>query len=321
MGRGEAALACAGPTDTLKMNADDLWTRFPLFEFAPKTEYRSCSWQRGGGSMKLRHAVWVALAGVLFAVPSAVATPEGSSTEPALQQAAAMPSGDLPEAVPLPTTRQDAAAAAAVSNPSLTNTQSTPDSRPETVSGAEAGPVLMPAAFHVPLPSINPFKPEVTLKAIIDLSKQRMTVMNGDEVLHVWPISSGRRGYITPNGTYYPQWRARMWRSKQYGGAPMPYSVFFHRGYAVHGTYATGLLGRPASHGCIRLSNKNAATFYKLVDEHGMQSTQIVVQGKTSVGSTRVAKRSRSAPRRRTVRRRQAPRGYANYGTPPWWTW
>ena len=269
--------------------------------------------------MKLRHA-WIALTGMLLVVPPAIATPSGSSTEPALQTAA-KPDAEAPGAVPRSTAMNDAAAIPAAVKPGKIGGEATDKSRPDSDAGDESRPVLMPAAIHMPLPRINPFKPEVTLKAVIDLSKQRMTVMSGDDVLHEWPISSGRRGYYTPNGTYYPQWRARMWRSRQYDGAPMPYAVFFHRGYAVHGTYATGLLGRPASHGCIRLSTKNAAAFYKLVDEHGMQSTQIVVRGTTSVGSSRVADRSRSAPRRQTVRRRQAPSGYANYGTPPWWTW
>jgi hypothetical protein len=34
--------------------------------------------------------------------------------------------------------------------------------------------------------------------------------------------------------------------------APMPHSIFFRGGYAIHGSYATGSLGRPASPGCIR---------------------------------------------------------------------
>jgi lipoprotein-anchoring transpeptidase ErfK/SrfK len=162
----------------------------------------------------------------------------------------------------------------------------------------------------------EPPKPVITLKVDINLSSQRMTVKSGDEVLHSWPISSGRSGYFTPNGTYQPQWRAKMWRSKQYYGSPMPHSVFFHRGYAVHGTYATGMLGRPASHGCVRLAPKHAATFYNLVGKHGMESTKIVVSGKTP--SSRVATSRKSEPSRQAYRRR-APSGYANYGGAPFW--
>jgi hypothetical protein len=61
----------------------------------------------------------------------------------------------------------------------------------------------------------------------------------------------------------------------------MPHSVFFNGGVAVHGTYSTGLLGRPASHGCVRLAPGNAARFYKLVGQHGLARTRIIVHGKT----------------------------------------
>jgi lipoprotein-anchoring transpeptidase ErfK/SrfK len=57
--------------------------------------------------------------------------------------------------------------------------------------------------------------------------------------------------------------------SKKYNGSPMPYSIFFRGGYAVHGTNAVSQLGRPASHGCVRLRTKNAARLYSLVKRHG----------------------------------------------------
>jgi hypothetical protein len=49
----------------------------------------------------------------------------------------------------------------------------------------------------------------------------------------------------------------------------MPHSIFFHGQYAIHGTLETDLLGRPASHGCIRLSPSAAATLYQLVSREG----------------------------------------------------
>jgi lipoprotein-anchoring transpeptidase ErfK/SrfK len=70
---------------------------------------------------------------------------------------------------------------------------------------------------------------------------------------------------------------ATMWRSKKYNNAPMPYSVFFSGGYAVHGTSHVKALGRPASHGCVRLQTKNAARFYSLVQQAGRKNTRIVI--------------------------------------------
>jgi hypothetical protein len=91
-------------------------------------------------------------------------------------------------------------------------------------------------------------------------------------------VSTARRGYRTPNGSYRPQRLARKWFSRKYDWSPMPYSIFFDGGYAIHGSYEISHLGRPASHGCIRLHPNNAAVLFALVKEH-MGDTQIVVTG------------------------------------------
>ena len=50
-------------------------------------------------------------------------------------------------------------------------------------------------------------------------------------------VSTGRAGYGTPSGTYRPQRLAASWFSKLYYNSPMPHSIFFHGGYAIHGSY------------------------------------------------------------------------------------
>jgi len=119
----------------------------------------------------------------------------------------------------------------------------------------------------------------VTLSAKIDLTSQTVTVSEHGKTLHIWKISSGTQDFQTPTGTFRPQWMAKMWYSKTYDNAPMPHSVFFHDGVALHATQATHLLGRPASRGCVRLAPKNAEAFYALVQKHGMAQTQIQVFG------------------------------------------
>jgi hypothetical protein len=57
----------------------------------------------------------------------------------------------------------------------------------------------------------------------------------------------------------------------------MPWSVFFHRGYAMHGTTEVRNLGRPASHGCVRLLPENAAMLFALVLAEGKKNTRVVV--------------------------------------------
>src|SRR5262245_17353770 len=96
----------------------------------------------------------------------------------------------------------------------------------------------------------------------IDKSRQRMIVSVDGKVRHSWPVSTGRRGFGTPSGTFYPQRLARSWFSRRYYNSPMPYSIFFTRGYAIHGSYEIHRLGGPASHGCVRLHPANAATLF-----------------------------------------------------------
>lgn len=109
--------------------------------------------------------------------------------------------------------------------------------------------------------------------AIVDLSDQRMRIYVEGRLQHEWKVSSGKRGYGTPTGEWRPYRMHTMWHSRKYNMAPMPHSVFFHGGYAVHATNATGRLGRPASHGCIRLHPKNAKQFFRLVSAHKKAGT------------------------------------------------
>jgi len=68
-----------------------------------------------------------------------------------------------------------------------------------------------------------------------------------------------------------------MWHSRAYDWAPMPNSIFFHHGFAIHGTNHVSRLGNPASHGCVRLHPANAATLFALVKERGMGRTTIMI--------------------------------------------
>jgi len=115
------------------------------------------------------------------------------------------------------------------------------------------------------------------LEARIDVSAQTMTVVKHGRVIHRWKVSTARKGYVTPRGTYRPTRMHRMWHSRKYDMSPMPYSIFFKGGYAIHGTNYVKSLGRPASHGCVRLNTANAAKLYSLVRAVGPRNTRIVV--------------------------------------------
>ncbi|MDO9061919.1 MAG: L,D-transpeptidase [Bradyrhizobium sp.] len=111
----------------------------------------------------------------------------------------------------------------------------------------------------------------------IDKSSQRMAVSVDGTMRYSWPVSTGRRGYGTPSGVFRPQMMARRWFSRKYYNSPMPHSIFFHRGYAIHGTSELARLGGPASHGCIRLHPSNAAALYSLIERRGPGNTRIVI--------------------------------------------
>lgn len=125
----------------------------------------------------------------------------------------------------------------------------------------------------------------------VDIVAQRMSVTTTDGEIYDWKISSGRKGFRSPNGVYRPTRLEKNWYSRKYGGA-MPHSVFFRGGYAIHGTTAVGALGRPASHGCIRLHPANAAKLFALVKKHGSSQTKIALHGAAPDNLSRFAKAS-----------------------------
>jgi len=138
-----------------------------------------------------------------------------------------------------------------------------------------------------------------TLKVKIDLTHQSMSVQENGQTVHTWPISSGRAGHRTVTGTFKPQWMTRMHYSRKYDNAPMPNAIFFHGGFAIHGTYATGRLGSTASHGCVRLAPGNARTLYNLVSRHGSAKTTISISGTARDRAPAVASSRRGKSRGR----------------------
>lgn len=61
----------------------------------------------------------------------------------------------------------------------------------------------------------------------ISTGSQTMNVFVDGMHYYSWPVSTGRRGYYTPRGTYRAHRLERVWYSRKYDDAPMPYSIFF----------------------------------------------------------------------------------------------
>ena len=116
----------------------------------------------------------------------------------------------------------------------------------------------------------------------IDKSRQQMTVLVDGIEKYSWPVSTGKYGYSTPSGTFTPTSMNEVWYSKQWDNAPMPHSIFFLKdGHAIHGSHEVKSLGKPLSHGCVRISPDNAAILYDLVKTNGMENTKVVLAGVT----------------------------------------
>jgi hypothetical protein len=147
---------------------------------------------------------------------------------------------------------------------------------------------------------------EARVQIDVDLTSQTMHV-SGDGAAYDWPVSTARAGYATPRGHYHAGHLERMHYSHKYHMSPMPYSIFFAGGYAIHGTYSVADLGRPASHGCIRLSPGHAEILYGMVQGQG---ANINISG----SAPRSAPFARSHWRHHVAHRQSAPRDEMGYG-------
>jgi hypothetical protein len=131
----------------------------------------------------------------------------------------------------------------------------------------------------------------------VDKSTQRMTVTVNGVQLYNWPVTTGGSGYDTPGGAFKPFRMEIDHYSDEYDNAPMPYSIFFTQtGNAIHGTYEQRNLGRAVSHGCVRLSVKNAATLWNLVKQEKMANTSVVIGGAIADAGPPPAARSKPLP-------------------------
>lgn len=115
----------------------------------------------------------------------------------------------------------------------------------------------------------------------VDKGVQKAWVVLNGQTLFTWDVSTanerlncGKNGSFkkcqTPSGVFFPvlfkeYHYSRAWK------AVMPYSVFFDQdGDAFHAATASELmdLGRPASHGCVRLHPSHAKIFFELARNH-----------------------------------------------------
>ena len=208
-----------------------------------------------------------------------------------------------------------------VSTTDKTNVSPSVASPPAPVGPAEVAleATQTPAAAHVspalaqPQPATAPTgdiaRPVVAalprVLITVDKASQRMRVTVDGKLRHSWAVLTARAPYKTPAGTFHPLRLAKEHYSREWDDAPMPYSIFFTAaGHAIHASTATRRLGRPASHGCVRLAPANAAALFALVRTEGPSATKVTVTNGVTAGRTA---RSRTAEVRARVRAHHAP--------------
>lgn len=131
------------------------------------------------------------------------------------------------------------------------------------------------------------YRIECPVWAQVVKSSQRMYLYVHGTLQGSWAVSTGVRGYGTPNfdknpnGRIYDRYTSGKYPGGDYNGlGNMPYAVFISGGFALHGTPRVNWpkLGQPASHGCIRMLPNNAYVFNRLVRQNGIANVWITVQ-------------------------------------------
>jgi len=116
------------------------------------------------------------------------------------------------------------------------------------------------------------------VEAHVDISQQKMRVYQNGKLKYVWPVSTARRGKVTPTGTWSAKWLSKNHKSSLYNNAPMPFSIFYSGNFAIHGTNQISRLGRPASAGCIRLHPGNAKVLFNMAARYGLKNMRVRVR-------------------------------------------
>ena len=144
----------------------------------------------------------------------------------------------------------------------------------------------------------------------IDKNTQQMSVAVDGAQRYTWPVSTGRPGYDTPNGTFKVNRMDANHFSQEWDNAPMPHTMFFDmHGHAIHGFSDVAHLGLAVSHGCVRLAPANATVLFNLVKAEGMANTSVTITGRTPGGDNGPVARAR-LPDNETVYSPQPPPGY-----------
>ncbi len=114
-----------------------------------------------------------------------------------------------------------------------------------------------------------PGVPRRARRVVIDTREQTLVAYEGDRPVLATLVSTGKKRYATPRGTYvvYAKYRfdtMDMWSpTGPYYAEDVPWSMYFHRNLALHGTYWHDGFGYGASHGCVNLAPADAEFLFQ----------------------------------------------------------
>ena len=99
----------------------------------------------------------------------------------------------------------------------------------------------------------------------VDISEQMVYTYRGDTFLQSFLVSTGTSAHPTITGTFkiYAKYPAYLMVGDGYYLPDVPYSMFFYKGYSLHGTYWHSNFGTPMSHGCVNMVTSDAAWVYE----------------------------------------------------------
>jgi lipoprotein-anchoring transpeptidase ErfK/SrfK len=99
----------------------------------------------------------------------------------------------------------------------------------------------------------------------VNLRTQTLYAYRGNQIINAFLISSGTSAFPTVTGTYqiYAKYSQYTMRGPDYDIPDVPYTMFFYKGYSIHGTYWHNNFGTPMSRGCVNMNTEEAAWIYE----------------------------------------------------------
>jgi lipoprotein-anchoring transpeptidase ErfK/SrfK len=146
----------------------------------------------------------------------------------------------------------------------LTPTPTNTDTPTETPVPTDTPiPTAIPTPTEPPIPADLPYVyPDNGGVRWIDvnLSTQRLYAYEGDTVVASFLVSTGVPAFPTVTGQYhiYIKLLSALMTGSGYYLPDVPYTMYFYKGYGIHGTYWHHNFGHPMSHGCVNMYTPDA---------------------------------------------------------------